>query len=336
MKITKANLETLRYSKRTGKYYKGNNTYIKNEACSACGEPFLQSTSNKGTTCSPACRRKGLHHSEETKKKISETKKEEYSNPENHPFYGRKHTEKSKQKMRNSKLGKKHTKEHNQKISNSIMGDKNPFFGKKHTKKTKRVIGIKNTEENNGFWKGGYAKNNIPTYNNYAPQLEIYQKVRRNKEDKNVMEVRCKNHKCKEWFIPTIKDVSNRIHAINNNGFGESNFYCSDNCKNSCYIYGKSAKSLMKDDEWRAGRDPWWKEPRHMQGQWRELVLERDNHQCQKCGSKENLKAHHILPVKLYPLESCDVDNGITLCGECHNKSHHIAGCGTGELAKLC
>jgi hypothetical protein len=301
MKITKANLETLRYSERTGKYYKGNNTYIRNEACSACGEPFLQSTSNKGTTCSPACRRKGLHHSEETKKKISETKKEEYSNPENHPFYGRHHTKKSKTKMSKSKKGKK-------------------------------------CGEENHNWNGGYRDKNLPYYDTYAPQLEIYQKVKRNKEDKNVMEVKCHNHKCQKWFIPTRNSVKNRLGTINGNkGYkGEQNLYCSDDCKNSCYLYGKNPETLMHEDEWRAGRDPWWDEPRHMQGQWRKLVLERDNYTCQKCGSTENLKAHHIKPVKLYPLESADVDNGIILCGECHNKAHHIPGCSTGELAKLC
>jgi len=303
MKITKANLETLRYSERTGKYYKGNNTYIRNEACSACGEPFLQSTSNKGTTCSPACRRKGLHHSEETKNKIGEANKINYANPENHPWYGKHHTEKSKEKMRNTKLGKKHTKEHNQKIA--LAG-----------------------------YTGGYYKKGIPRYENYAPQLEWFEKVRKNKEDKNILEVKC--FKCGKWYIPDVYSVINRIRTTIGKKKGEHHFYCSPDCKNNCYIFNKKPETLMHEDEWRAGRDSWWDEPRHMQGQWRELVLERDNYTCQKCGSKENLKAHHIKPVKLYPLESCDVDNGIILCGECHNKAHHIAGCSTGELAKLC
>ena len=105
MKITEENLSKLRYSSRTGKWYKDNNTYIKHEACSACGEPYLKSISNKGTTCSPACRRRGLEHSEETKRKISRIMKKKYADSKDHPWYGRHHTEESKAKMSRTKKG---------------------------------------------------------------------------------------------------------------------------------------------------------------------------------------------------------------------------------------
>jgi len=161
-----------------------------------------------------------------------------------------------------------------------------------------------------------------PLYDTYAPQLEWCNEVRRYKKDKNILQVKCKM--CGEWYIPSIDSVGRRIQAVKRNNKGESNLYCSDTCKNSCSIYGKKPITLIKENE-----------IRHMQAQWREMVLEKDEYKCQKCGSKKNLIAHHIKPVKLFPLESCDVDNGIILCRKCHNKAHHIPGCSTGELAKL-
>lgn len=51
--------------------------------------------------------------------------------------------------------------------------------------------------------------------------------------------------------------------------------------------------------------------------EWRQLVLERDNYTCQRCGSKENLLAHHTSYDE--PLETA---NGLTLCSGCHGLEH--------------
>lgn len=56
---------------------------------------------------------------------------------------------------------------------------------------------------------------------------------------------------------------------------------------------------------------------------WREEVLERDNYICQLCGETEGrLHAHHILPKRDYPELIYNVDNGITLCQDCHTAIH--------------
>jgi len=183
------------------------------------------------------------------------------------------------------------------------------------------------------YWKS--RRIGKPLYNTFAPQIEWCEEVRRCITDKDILEVKC--FKCNKWFMPTIIEIGNRIQALKGQSKGESNLYCSEDCKNSCYIYGKQPKTLIHNDAVRAGRDPWWDEPRHMQPEWRKMVLERDSYTCQKCGkTKIPLIAHHINPVKLYPLESADVDNGITLCVDCHEKAHRIPGCGTGELANFC
>lgn len=59
---------------------------------------------------------------------------------------------------------------------------------------------------------------------------------------------------------------------------------------------------------------------------WREAVLKRDGYECQMCGSNDNLHAHHIIAWASTedgsPLRF-DVDNGVTLCKECHLKAHN-------------
>jgi hypothetical protein len=56
--------------------------------------------------------------------------------------------------------------------------------------------------------------------------------------------------------------------------------------------------------------------------EWRAAVLERDNFECQHCGSEENLHAHHIVHFIDDEERRTDVDNGITLCADCHRKLH--------------
>jgi len=65
----------------------------------------------------------------------------------------------------------------------------------------------------------------------------------------------------------------------------------------------------------RIRNSPYYKE-------WRIAVLKRDNYTCQKCNTKENIEAHHIKPIVVFPELSYIVDNGETLCVKCHDKSH--------------
>lgn len=55
---------------------------------------------------------------------------------------------------------------------------------------------------------------------------------------------------------------------------------------------------------------------------WRKEVLFRDGYRCTECGSEKNLQAHHIYEWSDFPGLRTDIENGITLCGNCHHKEH--------------
>lgn len=56
---------------------------------------------------------------------------------------------------------------------------------------------------------------------------------------------------------------------------------------------------------------------------WRQSVFLRDNFTCQNCGERGgNLEAHHIKAWAYYPSERYNIDNGLTLCKNCHKKIH--------------
>ena len=52
----------------------------------------------------------------------------------------------------------------------------------------------------------------------------------------------------------------------------------------------------------------------------RSLVLDRDNHQCKKCGSTRSLQVHHLSGYSQLPKEP--ITCLVTLCSKCHQKQH--------------
>lgn len=59
---------------------------------------------------------------------------------------------------------------------------------------------------------------------------------------------------------------------------------------------------------------------------WRVAVVRRDG-VCQICRSRKDRQAHHLDSASYHVESRFNVDNGVTLCGNCH-RSLHIDFCG--------
>ena len=60
---------------------------------------------------------------------------------------------------------------------------------------------------------------------------------------------------------------------------------------------------------------------------WRISVFIRDRFACLNCGKVGgNLEAHHIKSWSQYPKLRYDINNGATLCKECHNLTFKFCG----------
>jgi len=75
---------------------------------------------------------------------------------------------------------------------------------------------------------------------------------------------------------------------------------------------------------WRGGISPLNKIIRHSVEYrlWRENVFKRDNYTCTICGQRGcRLQADHIKPFSFFPELRFSIENGRTLCEECHKKT---------------
>jgi len=180
-------------------------------------------------------------------------------------------------------------------------------------------------------WKGGIvaSRKRLAPYDTYMSQITFCEKTRRDPFDKKLLQVRCFNSTCKKWFNPTAIATQRRVASLNNKDSGDRNLYCSEQCKKSCSIFRQILypKGFKNNSNIRVD-----------QFDWAVLVKERDNYECQKCGATTNLIAHHIEGLNSNPVESADIDIGITLCKKCHKEAHKDIGCRFVDLTinKLC
>ena len=129
--------------------------------------------------------------------------------------------------------------------------------------------------------------------------------------------------KCKTYYTPTNLEVRNRVSALEGKRSGECRLYCSQECKDSCEIYWVKNDPYAEHAQFE--RDP----------QWARRIKKAAKYMCERCGSKENLEAHHEIPVKVDQSLVNDETNGICLCHDCHMKAHSESGCTLADLRKI-
>lgn len=135
------------------------------------------------------------------------------------------------------------------------------------------------------------------------------------------IEVRCK--KCDKWFKPTKNQISARINALerpDSKYFSvESNFYCSEECKQNCDVYYAqlTPKSLRNyKDKARCNQHINRKALLDLQ------IDECGYNYCEKCGKRfdaKDLALHHNIMVSLDPGMADDMSHQLLCCVEHHD-----------------
>ena len=175
-----------------------------------CGQEAKHTLKNGKLCCSknvascPAIKQKislknkGKIKTEEWKKKISESKK-------NQPSWN---------KGINSYL----TAEIREKMGAQNKGripwnkNKTGIYSKDTIKKISNFAKDRKGEKSSN-WKGGYYINNIPLYDKYIVDISYAETCRRNPDDNNILDIKCTY--CGKWFTPSIQQVYERIRALN-------------------------------------------------------------------------------------------------------------------------
>ena len=94
--------------------------------------------------------------------------------------------------------------------------------------------------------------------------------------------------------------------------------YCGNECRNLDYV---SRLRGENSPAWKGGKTS---KSRRLKAtkqyqEWRMKIFVRGSFKCQVCGGTgRDLEAHHIKEQSKYPELIFEIDNGVTLCHECH------------------
>ena len=133
----------------------------------------------------------GFRHSEETRKKISETNKGKtpWNKGKTHSLESRKKMSESKKGENNPMYGKKHSEESRKKISEALKGENHPMYGKTLPEKTRKKMGESKKGENNPMYGKTHseeARKKISEAQNTTGFYRVYKQ---------------KDNHCKQGFI---------------------------------------------------------------------------------------------------------------------------------------
>lgn len=140
-------------------------------------------------------------------------------------------------------------------------------------------------------------------------QLEHHERMRSNGNPMANSDTRLKSSNSHTGNKPTIEDREKRSKSIIRYHFNKrwNNIIESLISGRSIHDFTEPVKSGKWDNDLY---------------EWRNAVFARDKWTCQICDDKRSgIQAHHILKRSVYPASSYDVDNGITLCYDCHRET---------------
>ncbi len=196
------------------------------------------------------------------------------------------------------------------------------YTGRKYSKETRKNMSEAKKGSKTHFWKGGVVEKGLPLYETYGYRLWCDEVGYKYIDGLKILTVGCVN--CNRMFTPNITIVAHRVRYLEGKITCENRFYCSDECKIICPIFGqykypKGYKSSFEytDEEYEI---------------WRREVMIRAGYKCEYCGNRAT-DAHHIKPKILEPFFALDPDYGLACCEECHYKRAHKDECNTALIS---
>ena len=169
-------------------------------------------------------------------------------------------------------------------------GGNNYFYGKHHSEETKKKISVA-------------KKGSIPWIKGKTHSMESRAKI-------------SNAHLGKKLSEETRKKMSKAQKLIGNKPPSRMGRKFTEETKRKL----SEQKLGEKNPSWRGGRTSITERIRGSREYklWKQAVFERDNRICIWCGSKKDIEADHIKRFSLYPELRFAIDNGRTLCHECH------------------
>lgn len=260
--------------------------------------------------------RLGTHHSEESKRKMSESRR-----GMNNSFYGKRHSEETKRKISEAAKGRipwntgKHLAEKTkQKISESLRGNIPWNKGRHHTEEAKRKISEAKTGK--PAWnKGGHLSEETK-----KKLSKAHMGRRASKETRMKLSRAHKGEKHPNWGKHLSLETKKKISTTQ-----------------------KGLQAREKNPNWKGGIATLSELIRGsvIYSLWRMAIFHRDRFQCQDCGKiGGDIHAHHTYSFKkllkdygiislgqaIRTEELWDISSGITLCIKCHDKRHRQRG----------
>ena len=234
---------------------------------------------------------------------------------------GKKHTEETKRKMSESHRGKvssckgiKLSEEHKQKISKALKGRKCPPFSKEHRQNI-----------------GKASKGRVPS-------IETRKKISEASKGRTVWKGKKHTEETKRRMSEARKGKKFSEEHKRKIGLGNKGKIRSEETRKkisqSHFGLRPTVETRKKMGEahkgekchlWKGGITPKNNAIRSSLEYklWRKTVFERDNYTCIWCGDNGvgNLEADHIKPFAYFPELRFAIDNGRTLCVDCHKKT---------------